>query len=330
MYTSNLYKDFVEYYAVSRHGRIRESPTVDSVLNIWFRFSGYQSHTTKSKIDKNIVSDVTGFIEGPLIQKYDLYTKKHDKFLVTEKDLEILMTHLWCSDDHNYLHERYRVQLSFGLICFSKTGARAGAIVESSLYRGTNEAIAYKEASGGFSWQLELIQRYIKGRHDNENDNIHVILNSENDLQYNGIMFFFAIAAADKALKGYETLDDLMRARLPRGRDSWTLEWKDDTCERPVLRMAYASGVYETRALTFAALQDQIVSLGKCIGYRDNMKVHAIRANVANNVKDPETCNQVLGHRSTDIHNRHYTSKIIDVSDYIPGTSSTKNIEMLC
>ena len=54
------------------------------------------------------------------------------------------MIHLWCFDDHNYLHERYRVQLSFGLIAFSKTGARAGAIVESSSYRGTNEAIAYK------------------------------------------------------------------------------------------------------------------------------------------------------------------------------------------
>ena len=33
-------------------------------------------------------------------------------------------------------------------------------------------------------------------------------------------MFFFAMATADKAFKGYETLDDLMKARLPRGRDS--------------------------------------------------------------------------------------------------------------
>jgi hypothetical protein len=31
---SNLYKDFIEYYASSRHGRISELPTVDSVLNI--------------------------------------------------------------------------------------------------------------------------------------------------------------------------------------------------------------------------------------------------------------------------------------------------------
>ena len=93
------------------------------------------------------------------------------------------------------------------------------------------------------------------------------------------------MATADKAFKGYETLDDLMRARLPRGRDSWTLEWKDDACKRPVLRMASTNGVDKTRALTFAVLRDQIVSLGKRVGYRDNVKIHAIRANVANNVK---------------------------------------------
>lgn len=49
--------------------------------------------------------------------------------------------------------------------------------------------------------------------------------------------------------------------------------------------MACESGVDETRALIFVALWDQIVSLGKCIGYRDNVKVYAIRANVANNIK---------------------------------------------
>jgi hypothetical protein len=54
------------------------------------------------------------------------------------------MTHLWCFHDHEYLHERYRVQLSFMLILFASCGARAGAIVESSSYRGTNQALAYK------------------------------------------------------------------------------------------------------------------------------------------------------------------------------------------
>ncbi|KFZ20283.1 hypothetical protein V502_03243, partial [Pseudogymnoascus sp. VKM F-4520 (FW-2644)] len=186
-----------------------------------------------------------------------------------------------------------------------------------------------READGGFSFELEVIQRYVKGRRKDENDNIHIVLNSAKDLQRNGIMFFFVMAIADKAFKCYETLGDLMRARLPRDRDSWTLERKDDACERPVLRMACTNGVHKTRALTFAALRDQIVSLGKRVGYRDNVKVHAIRASVANKIKDPEIRKRLLGHKSTEIYDRHYASKIVDVSEYLGETSSTKNIEML-
>jgi hypothetical protein len=57
------------------------------------------------------------------------------------------MEYLWRSDDHDYPHERYRVQLAFLLVVFSSSGARAGAIVESSGYRGTNEALTYKVRS---------------------------------------------------------------------------------------------------------------------------------------------------------------------------------------
>jgi hypothetical protein len=103
-------------------------------------------------------------------------------------------------------------------------------------------------------------------------------------LQYNGLMLFFALAIADKALRGFETLDDLMKARLPRDRDSWELEWKDKALELPVLRMASAKGVSESRALTYAALWNQIVSLGSRVGYRDAVKIHAIRAGVANKI----------------------------------------------
>jgi len=110
-------------------------------------------------------------------------------------------------------------------------------------------------------------------------------MTSKSHVQYNGLMFFFALAIADNALKGYETLDDLMKVRLPEDRDSWELEWKENACDLPVLRMASAKGVNKTRALTYAALWNQIVSLGNRVGYRDAVKIHAIRAGVANKIK---------------------------------------------
>lgn len=110
-------------------------------------------------------------------------------------------------------------------------------------------------------------------------------MESTDDLQDNGVMFFFTMAIADNAFKHFETLEKLLKARVPRGRDSWTLKWKDEALDRPVLRMVSSNGVHENRALTFASLRDQIVSLGKRAGYRDNVKIHAIRAGVANKIK---------------------------------------------
>lgn len=59
-------------------------------------------------------------------------------------DLNILIQHLYKSDAHDYVHERGRFQQAFGLSLFSSSGARAGAIVESSAYRNTNEALYYQ------------------------------------------------------------------------------------------------------------------------------------------------------------------------------------------
>jgi hypothetical protein len=155
--------------------------------------------------------------------------------------------------------------------------------------------------SGGFTFELEVIQRFTKGKRKDENDkyvksidlsgikltdnSLHVVLKSEDRLMYNGLMFFFALAIADNALKVYGTLDDLMKARVLDGRDSWELEWKEEARELPVLRMASAKGVDKSRALTYASLWNQIVPLGYEIGYRDSLKIHAIRAGVANKIK---------------------------------------------
>ena len=119
-------------------------------------------------------------------------------------------------------------------------------------------------------------------------------MTSKSHVQYNGLMFFFALAIADNALKGYETLDELLKARLPKERDSWELEWKENACDLPVLRMASAKGVNKTRALTYAALWNQIVSLGNRVGYRDAVKIHAIRAGVANKIKGESTPSLVV------------------------------------
>lgn len=53
-----IFKDFIEYYASSRYGRIDELPTVYSIATVWYRFVGYQNRITNSKLDRQLVNDV--------------------------------------------------------------------------------------------------------------------------------------------------------------------------------------------------------------------------------------------------------------------------------
>ncbi|KFY82068.1 hypothetical protein V498_08656, partial [Pseudogymnoascus sp. VKM F-4517 (FW-2822)] len=80
-HNSALYKDFVEYFALSRYGRIEELPTVHSIVNMWHRYVGYHARATKSKLAKDIVSDVASYIKGSLKDNLGLSTKKRDKYL---------------------------------------------------------------------------------------------------------------------------------------------------------------------------------------------------------------------------------------------------------
>lgn len=38
---SAIFKDFIEYYVLSRYGRISKFLTVDSIRNVWFRYAGF-------------------------------------------------------------------------------------------------------------------------------------------------------------------------------------------------------------------------------------------------------------------------------------------------
>lgn len=76
---------------------------------------------------------------------------------MTRRDLDILLRQLFEDDGHDYIHERARFQDAFALSLFSGSGARAGAIVESSSYRDTNECLYYRVCALPYSESPILI-----------------------------------------------------------------------------------------------------------------------------------------------------------------------------
>lgn len=57
----------------------------------------------------------------------------------------ILLHHLLVEDNTVFAHERYRVQLHFIMLIMAYTSSRAGALVESTAYKGTNQGLIYSD-----------------------------------------------------------------------------------------------------------------------------------------------------------------------------------------
>jgi hypothetical protein len=62
------------------------------------------------------------------------------------------------------------------------------------------------------------------------------------------------MAIANNTFKHFETLEKLLKAHVLRGRDLWTLKWKDKALDYPILWIVSLNGVHKNRALTFASL----------------------------------------------------------------------------
>ena len=71
-----------------------------------------------------------------------IYTLKES---INENDLHHLLIYLWTQDTHVYPIERQRVQQSFMMLLIALITVRPGALVESGCYRGTDEALLYRD-----------------------------------------------------------------------------------------------------------------------------------------------------------------------------------------
>lgn len=72
---------------------------------------------------------------------------KTPKESINADDLHHLLEYLWTRDTHIYPVERQRVQQALITLLIALTTVRPGAIVESSSYYGTNEALLYRDVA---------------------------------------------------------------------------------------------------------------------------------------------------------------------------------------
>ncbi|CAI7595632.1 unnamed protein product [Penicillium viridicatum] len=318
-----ILKSFAEDFITTRTKLPSQKTACDHFIN----FTSYWERTAVRKLDKTVKDDVLNYIRVNLTKKYKLRTKPRERFLVTAKDIDYLLRRLFTSDSHDYIHERARVQTASSLALFAGSGSRAGAIVESSAYRHTNECLYYRHIQFHLKWGREpgtikrwvtIEPKFLKGWRLQDDTTLpknwfreHPVLGS------NFIFWVIVHGIADNAFKNISSVEKLLAQHPPKGRESWTLEWAEDKKDLPFFRMVTPEGPSKDKALTFASLRHNNISLARRDGFKDPLRVHGIRGGVANKIDgraSEATRSQALDHQNPDTFLKYQSAlKALDV-----------------
>ncbi|KAJ8154160.1 hypothetical protein LV165_006163 [Aspergillus fumigatus] len=320
-----ILKLFVEFYIATRK---RNVPSQKTVCCFFTSFTSRWERETSRSLPMEVKKDVLNFIRNDLTSKYALPTEPRTRSLVTAKDIEYLLRRLFGDDTHDYVHERARVQTGSALALFAGSGSRAGAIVESSSYRNTNECLYYKvgaynvcskvqfsdsyakHLSFHIKWssQAGTVKRWVtidpqflKGWRYRDDATLPKTWFREHPILAMNFVFWVIVhGIADRAFKGISSVEELLAQRPPKGRESWTLQWAETAKELPFFRMVTPNGPKADKGLTFSSLRHNFTSLAQRDGFKDQLCVHGIRAELANRV-DPKaseaTRSQALDHQ---------------------------------
>ncbi|OJD24335.1 hypothetical protein ACJ73_04303 [Blastomyces percursus] len=302
-------KNFTEFYVTSRK---KDLPSRQTVRQRFSCLVAEWEAKTCRVLPATLKNDVYNFIDTDLTQKYGLSGKPREKFTATKMDSNYLLRHLFGDDYHDYVHEIMRVYLGLSLSLFSGSGARSGAVVESSAYRGSNESLYYKHLVLNMKWSkpgeveywVTIDQEFLKGQR--YNDEKHVPRNwicEQKILGRNFVFWLMAVGLADQAFKHIRTIDKLLEVRPPRGRESLSFEWEPHMENVPVFRMVTPQGPHKTKAMTFSSLRHHLMLLAVRASFRDPFRVHGIRGGIANKVdssESRETRGQALDHQDPE------------------------------
>ena len=103
-------------------------------------------------------------------------------------------------------------------------------------------------------------------------------------LFYNDAGFLLAMAIADDALFGYESLDDVRKQRIPVGEDELVLRFKDSALEQPVLRQCTKTGGVTDEPMPRSSFTSILKSTLTNAGYLSGPSIHAIRRQLGKGV----------------------------------------------
>ena len=271
----------------------------------------------------------------------------------------------WTFDTSRFSLERERLQMPAVLLFLAFTGARPGAAVESVAYRGTNQALLYRDLKlkllqppGGSSLLvLEVTIRLDKGKRKRPAPKTITLYENRQCPAMCPILHFLGLAFADNAfhaslMEQGLTPSKLHRFQSPEGRITIEFKFREDILEVPVFRAWHSlrEGVeiHPTRALSASVINQESKRLGRLAGLSHDFRPYCLRREVGTELTgitetvlvdlvlliesdrgvSEQQRNQIMGHARSETFLKHYLSSsvVVDVQAAFLGLESRSDL----
>lgn len=241
-----------------------------------------------------------------------------------------------------FAHERLRVQLAANLILAGATATRPGALIGQLLYKHIQ---LFPPLSGEKEERphvvLKVNLKHIK-RSGGESEPKEFAFREDDMPLYDPLILIMALAFADNAFanefNGPEDIYDLL---VPANSDRLRLRWKEEWCNRPIIRDIEPSPngvqVALNKALPYSKERGHLIRLGRSIGLAKALEWYDLRRGSGKKLNGrrsprkeskedksitqiniealtPEERNKIMGHRQGDsrVYVQYYMSTFND------------------
>ncbi|KAI9807092.1 MAG: hypothetical protein M1825_005809 [Sarcosagium campestre] len=278
-----IMKDSFRFYALGTDGRLDDRMTADSLNSQAERFFAGFTRITGSIVTEQDRSHIYNWVRKPLLKDRHVVNKRKARHLFGNKEVIEFSRTFWTIDEDSFIHPRNKVQVPFLISVYCWTGARIGSFFPSEgkpdaclRYRDI-QLVLLRVPSGGWKVIYNLSQRWVKNNRDPENIVYKCSTSQHEKLLHDDTQYLLAMALADSALYGIESLEDLWDMSIPDGENALPLRWKDEVLQLPVVRNATIAHGVANAPLPKRSFERIFKAVLKSSGYVGTATVHAIR-----------------------------------------------------
>ncbi|KAF7291158.1 hypothetical protein MIND_01259000 [Mycena indigotica] len=322
--THDLLKDFVRFLAIVVQGRIATFAKKKTIQSYLWTFFALWRRRTFDCLPKNLRNKTFDYLNSTNFkQTITLTTASRTKEYADIIDVAILIKEIF-KDKTCFRTHHGRIMAIYAILLAALSSERPGAIIESSNYRGSNEALVWGDHQ---FWVIHnpddtsrpliaLITtiRLLKGLRtdDSATKQFFILQEPSSHRLVDGLLYALVLAFNDDIFQDVKTIEEIFHPKYPTT-GSHMLRIKADKQNLPVIRKeTMVNGMWSVAnelAMPYSMIANRMRMLSLKAGFRHWITFYCFRRGTANRLAGEIPADErklLMGHSSNS--NQFYTS----------------------